>query len=568
MKKQKITAGILAGLLCLTLTIPAGAADFTGGTTETSTEGEEAVFQSGEAVPEPNDPEINAWEEQEQTELFSSGEQSDLSAEPEEMPGTEGLEYTYLSETDSYQVSKGVDQRFVIIPKIYNGKPVTEIGERVFAGFQKLQSVAFNGYITVREYAFEDCVKLRFVNTATMDGIHIKSHAFKNCPKLSDIGTIREGDAIKSTIIAKDAFDRDNKVLLSAFGVGYEMFRNVPIYVDDPECSFTDWQEGVEYWDIDNENIVRDFKEKQEVVHLTYEAKTKKIGRLAFYDCDELKKVEIPEGFEIIEKKAFAECDSLKEIRIPASIRKIGENAFAGSKNLSFYLQKGSYAEKYAKKHKIPYRYIPQTVELKKVTVNKNKVTVDTGKLSGDKYVCVLGNQLKNGVPVQTDGKGVKASARKESRTVFRNLEKRTYYVGVRSYKRENGRTIYGEWSEIKKIHITGDTPYRAKIKATAKSGKNLKVTTRFYDRDREWRVKGYDVVLARGTTINDDSSRAVPAPAKIVYQKKDINPKTLSVTFKNVKPGTYYLGIQSYSITNGKKIYGQWSKLKKLVWK
>lgn len=74
MKNQKITAGILAGLLCLTLTIPAGAADFTGGTTETSTE-EEAVFQSGEAVPETNDPEINTWEEQEQPELFSSGEQ-------------------------------------------------------------------------------------------------------------------------------------------------------------------------------------------------------------------------------------------------------------------------------------------------------------------------------------------------------------------------------------------------------------------------------------------------------------------------------------------------------------
>lgn len=145
MKKQKITAGILAGLLCLTLTIPAGAADFTGGTTETSVEGEEAVFQSGEAVPEPNDPELNAWEEQEQPELFSSGEQSDLSAESEEMPGTEGVEYTYLSETDSYQVSKGVDQRFVIIPRTYNGKPVTEIGGRAFAGFQKLQSVAFNG---------------------------------------------------------------------------------------------------------------------------------------------------------------------------------------------------------------------------------------------------------------------------------------------------------------------------------------------------------------------------------------------------------------------------------------
>ena len=564
MKKRKITAGILAGLLCLTLTIPAGAADFTGGTTETSTEGEEAVFQSGEAVPEPNDPEINAWEEQEQTELFSSGEQSDLSAEPEEMPGTEGLEYTYLSETDSYQVSKGVDQRFVIIPKIYNGKPVTEIGERAFAGFQKLQTVALNGYITIRECAFEDCVKLRFVNTATMDGIHIKSHAFKNCPKLSSIGTIREEDAIESTIIAKDAFDRDNKVLLSAYGVGCEMFREIPIYVGDIESDYTYRIESAEYWNISSENIVRTFWEEQEIVHLTYEIHTKKIGRMAFYDCDEVKKVEIPEGFEIIEKKAFAECDSLKEIRIPASIKKIGENAFAGSKNLVLYLQKGSYAEKYAKKHKIPYRYLPQTVELKKVTVNKNMVTVDTGKLSGDKYVCVLGNQLKKGVPIQKDGKGAKASARKESRTVFRNLEKGTYYVGVRSYKRENGRTIYGEWSEVKKIHITGDTPYRAEIKATAKNGKNLKVMPRFSDRD--WRVKGYDVVLARGTTINDDSSRAVPAPVKIVYQKKDISPKTLSVTFKNIKPGTYYLGIQSYSITNGKKIYGQWSELKKIT--
>ncbi len=81
------------------------------------------------------------------------------------------------------------------------------------------------------------------------------------------------------------------------------------------------------------------------------------IGGSAFKLCLNLKTVIIKQGARTIGDEAFARCRSLRSITIPKSIRKIGKDAIprnGGKTVIKGY--KGSYAEKYAKKHNIKFK--------------------------------------------------------------------------------------------------------------------------------------------------------------------------------------------------------------------
>ncbi len=60
----------------------------------------------------------------------------------------------------------------------------------------------------------------------------------------------------------------------------------------------------------------------------------KTIGSLAFSRRSKLKKVQLPEGLECIERDAFSDCDALEEVTIPASVTTVAPYAFAGCEKL------------------------------------------------------------------------------------------------------------------------------------------------------------------------------------------------------------------------------------------
>ena len=59
------------------------------------------------------------------------------------------------------------------------------------------------------------------------------------------------------------------------------------------------------------------------------------IGRHAFASCDELKRIEIPEGVSYLPMGVFDSCRELTDVTIPASVRKIGGGAFRSCRKLS-----------------------------------------------------------------------------------------------------------------------------------------------------------------------------------------------------------------------------------------
>jgi len=77
------------------------------------------------------------------------------------------------------------------------------------------------------------------------------------------------------------------------------------------------------------------------------------IGDMAFWACTGLTDVTIPAGVTSIGNKAFDECDNLTSVTIPASVTSIGEEAFGWDSDITLIVDKGSFAEKYAKENNI-----------------------------------------------------------------------------------------------------------------------------------------------------------------------------------------------------------------------
>ena len=54
----------------------------------------------------------------------------------------------------------------------------------------------------------------------------------------------------------------------------------------------------------------------------------KRIEELTFYDCIELREIDIPNSVRVIDSWAFWHCNSLQELKLPTSLVTIGINTF------------------------------------------------------------------------------------------------------------------------------------------------------------------------------------------------------------------------------------------------
>jgi len=69
--------------------------------------------------------------------------------------------------------------------------------------------------------------------------------------------------------------------------------------------------------------------------YVTNGMKVTRIGDYAFYHCNKLDSVEIPEGITSIGRNAFEGCTALTEVDIPTSVTEIGDGAFFKCKKLA-----------------------------------------------------------------------------------------------------------------------------------------------------------------------------------------------------------------------------------------
>ena len=142
--------------------------------------------------------------------------------------------------------------------------------------------------------------------------------------------------------------------------------------------------------------------------------------------------------------------------------------------------------------------------------------------------------------------------------TNFYYVPEGTYYVYCHAWKRgEDGKKVFGEWSNIKEVKVEATTPSTPTITSVKVKGSTVTVT---YTESEN--ATGYDVVL--GTSVKKVNGERRPVEyGKLV--KKNVEEGTVEVTFTNVPSGTYYAGLHAYNRTsvNARKVFSKWSNHK-----
>lgn len=199
----------------------------------------------------------------------------------------------------------------------------------------------------------------------------------------------------------------------------------------------------------------------------------------------------------------------------------------------------------------------PDRVVIKSTSVNKNKLTVslESGCKGAEGYDIVVGKKdmlkTQDFRYVKYDMKSTKAS--------FSYLPKGTWFIAGRAWRMDaSGQKVYGAWSKVQKVKVTVKTPVQTKLIDVQVSGSTVVVT---YEESAN--AEGYRVILGKKKV----SSGGEKYPEEYTKTtKKVVSGKgTVTVTFRNVRPGTYYLGVRPWNLSTGtsEKVYGPWSKLK-----
>lgn len=185
---------------------------------------------------------------------------------------------------------------------------------------------------------------------------------------------------------------------------------------------------------------------------------------------------------------------------------------------------------------------------------NKNQVKVvlyDSCK-GAQGYDYVIGKssnmlQTKEYEKVNKNRKGLK--------TTFTYMDKGTWYVACHAWVKDaNGKKTFGEWSEVKTVVVNAKTPSQPRIISVKTNGSTI--TVKF---SKTGKATGAEVVLGKELEKLYGEKRPVEYKRYVIEEDEDVT----TVTFKNVKKGTYYLSLRKWNRTadNNEKVFGPWAE-------
>ncbi len=262
---------------------------------------------------------------------------------PPAEPIPEGLTFAPVG-TAAYKVSGYTGNPTKLeIPATYLGKPVVEIGESAFYRCAALTSITVPDSVTsIGESAFFWCDALTSVTLG--NGVtSIGERAFSYCESLTSIAI---SDNVTS--IGKSAFD--GCTVLTIYTSVQAKLEGWASDWNDGECPVV-WDclnndvaddgyiylsvDGIRYGIKDNTATVMRQPTAITIAEIPSSISYKgsahpvtAIGERAFYDCESLASVVIPDSVLSIGDEAFYRCELLTSIAIPDSVTSIGTCAF------------------------------------------------------------------------------------------------------------------------------------------------------------------------------------------------------------------------------------------------
>ena len=205
----------------------------------------------------------------------------------------------------------------------------------------------------------------------------------------------------------------------------------------------------------------------------------------------------------------------------------------------------------------------PAKAVIKNVSVSKNSVKMVLneeckGALKYDYVIGTSEDMLKTGQYTKV------LKNQEELKSAFAYMDKGTWYVACHAwFKGEDGKKVFGQWSEIHQVDVSTITPQTPVISKVTVKGSTVTVK---YTKSKN--AQGYDVVLS--DTLTKTNGQKCPAVSGENYYVKKIKGNTVTVTFKNVKSGTYYIGLHAWNRTSedNSKTFSEWSNVRKVKMK
>ena len=238
---------------------------------------------------------------------------------------SEGLNFELNSDGTGYiLINQGscIDLN-IVIPSTYEGLPVTEIGRYAFR-YSNIQNVFIPESVkTINEDAFFGCNELTSVSfTSGLETIAL--NAFRNCTALESL-VLPEGlktignYAFASSGLKNISFPKSVETIGTNILERTDL-QTIKVHEDNPFYSSAG-------------NCLIEKATKTIIVgcantEIPTDGSVTTIGENAFYDCESLKNIVIPEGVQKIDKGAFALCMNLETVSLPASVTEIVNNPF------------------------------------------------------------------------------------------------------------------------------------------------------------------------------------------------------------------------------------------------
>ena len=276
-----------------------------------------------------------------------------------------GYPYSYMQQSSEdfvfQQTEEGVQAVLytgniydVVVPQFFNGEPITSLSDILFQHNYTVRSVELPESINaIPAYCFSDMNELRTVKLP--EGLtSIGTGAFMSDPMLSNL-------IIPETVnyISDDAFVGCPSLVILApvdsYAFEWASQRGIRAK-DNTSASSQDFVFVQPYGQV----LIAGYEGDETAPELPrndeYGDMVQGIADSAFFGED-LTSISIPEGYESIGSKSFAENSVPMEISIPRSVTSIANDCFEGTE-VTINGYNGSYAEEYARSHKIKFLII------------------------------------------------------------------------------------------------------------------------------------------------------------------------------------------------------------------
>ncbi|MCD7740671.1 MAG: fibronectin type III domain-containing protein [Ruminococcus sp.] len=339
-----------------------------------------------------------------------------------------------------------------------------------------------------------------------------------------------------------------------------------------------------------------------DLVDITLNDSLKIIKLNAFNSCG-LTKVKLPDSLTILEERAFVYCSHLQNLIIPTSVKSIGVDAFDSCNKFTDVYYTGTKKEwdsiaietgnENLTEATFHYNYdvdICTTSHTFTSKVTKEPTYIVKGART---YTCsVCGYSYYDSIATKTVPKvTVKSKYTSSTSAVRINWKKVSGATGYRIY-RYNSKTK--RWIEVKTINngstttykqtgLKAGTTYKYRIKAyvnycgidfwSTSFSSTIKTTTKPAQVTMKTASKTKTAVRINWKKVTGANGYQVQrynsSTKKWVTVKTIKSGSTLTYKQTGLKKGTAYkYRVRAYRVINGKKVYGTWSKTKKVTTK